>query len=246
MVTAGVSLIVIAAALGQGGAGPDPAVTDDSAVRSALERGAYPWYDARTDSAKPVWPPGMEFAEWLERLADRLKGWRLPSLGNLSIGDLLIVGIAMLALSIFVVFLIEAWRRYRPTPRDTMAASASVGSNAPLEGLPAGIRPTTDDPWTEAADRAARGDYAGAVVCLFAYQLLVLDRMRLIRLSPGKTARQLVRTIEDRDYRDCVDPTRRAFEAVYYGHQVPTPEAFAAVWQHAEAFKRRAAAGAAL
>ena len=45
---------------------------------------------------------------------------------------------------------------------------------------------------------AAAGDLAGAVVCLFAYQLLALDRLGLIRLAPGRTGGSTFRGCDDR------------------------------------------------
>ena len=75
--------------------------------------------------------------------------------------------------------------------------------------------------------------------------MLTLDRLRLIRLVPGRTGRQLIRTIVDPQWRACVAPTLRLFESVYYGRRTPTREAFEAVWTSAEAFERRVAAGTA-
>ena len=89
--------------------------------------------------------------------------------------------------------------------------------------------------------RRREGDYAGAVVYLFAHQLLTLDRLEKIRLTPGKTGRQLVRSVKEKPWRDPVEPTLRLFEAVYYGHQKISAEAFEGVWALAEAFERRAA-----
>ncbi len=112
-----------------------------------------------------------------------------------------------------------------------------------FEGLPAGLEPESDDPWSDAMRRRARGDYAGAIICLFAHQLLTLDRLRMLRLAPGRTGRQLVRAIDDRQIREWVERTLRLFEAVYYGHRVPSAKTFESVWVQAEAFERRVAAG---
>ena len=45
----------------------------------------------------------------------------------------------------------------------------------------------------------AAGDLAGAVICLFAHQLLSLDQLGLIRLVPGRTGRQYLQVVRDRE-----------------------------------------------
>jgi hypothetical protein len=93
--------------------------------------------------------------------------------------------------------------------------------------------------------RRAAGDLSGAIVCLFAYQLLRLDQMGLIRLAPGRTGRQYVQAIHDPDFIDSLEATLGLFEDVYYGRKLPTLEAFEAVWRSAQVFQeRRGVAGA--
>jgi hypothetical protein len=110
-----------------------------------------------------------------------------------------------------------------------------------VQGLPVGIQDIRGDPWEEAVRRRARGDFAGAVVYLFAHQLLVLERLKQIRLMPGRTGRQYVRSVADPALRAVVEPTLRLFETVYYGRRVPPAEAFEAVWTLAEGWQRRSA-----
>jgi len=205
-------------------------------IRDALGKGNYPWYDAKTDAVKPLWPPREWDLEWLDRWLGRL-GW-LPAAGTV-----ISITLAMAALGIFLIVLLRLWRYYQPAADASGAGARGPSRAAQIEGLPAGLRPETDDPWSEAVRCRARGDYARAVVCLFAHQLLTLDRLRQIRLVPGRTGRQLVRATADRQLRDWVESTLRLFEAVYYGHRDPSAEAFEPVWVAAEAFERRVAEG---
>ncbi|SIO08988.1 protein of unknown function [Singulisphaera sp. GP187] len=225
-----------------GAVGPDsqPDSEADLAVRAALGRGGYPWYNAKTDSVIPLWPPQPRSF----RGFDRWFGWlgRLR-LGRLHLGELLIIGMVILALSVLLVVLVELWRRYRPISSDSEPGVTSIARANRIEGLPAGVRPETDDPWAEAVRWRASGDYANAIVCLFAHQLLTLHRLRILRLKPGRTGRQLVRAIDDPRYRTPVDATLGLFESVYYGHLTPSPEAFDGVWTQAEDFERLVAAG---
>jgi len=103
----------------------------------------------------------------------------------------------------------------------------------------------TDDPWAEANRRRLNGDFAGATLCLFAHQLLTLSRLNLVRLAPGRTGRQLHRSVEDAEFQRLLMLTLRQFEAVYYGHRTPSASDFATVWASAEAFERRAVEGVA-
>jgi hypothetical protein len=233
--TASLALAAVAAAeppLISAGGPPPP-------VRSALEKGSYPWYDAKADAVKPVWPPREWNLDWLDRW---LRGKDLDLAARA--GDWVAIVLAMLGMLILLAVLGQLWRLYRPGAAETLASARGPGTASRIEGLPEGLRPETHDPWAEAVRYRAQGDYARAVVCLFAHQLLTLDRLRQIRLVPGRTGRQLVRAIADGEFRAWLDPTLRLFEAVYYGHRTPTAEAFEPVWAAAEAFQRRVAEGA--
>lgn len=212
-----------------------------SPAREALAKGEYPWYDSATDSAKSTIPKKDWNWDWVPDWKLRFN-WKIPGIGTL--GDLIALAIIVTALAVFAGILFWLWRRYEPGLSDAEMEARRRGTALRIEGLPEGLRPETDDPWNEALRRRQRGDYAGAVVCLFAHQLLTLDRLRQVRLIPGRTGRQLVRAIDDAHFRGCVEPTLRLFEAVYYGHRAPSHEAFEAVWSLAEQFERRVAAGA--
>jgi hypothetical protein len=213
-----------------------PSADRSQAVRSALARGKYPWYDAETDAIRPVPPPREPSFDWL-------KNWRLPALRG--VGDFLMSALVTVAVLCFLALLVALWRRYRPIAAATERGPGTgrAGAAAWVEQLPPGVRVATDDPWAEAARLRARGDYAGAVICLFAHQLRTLDRLGLIRLVPGRTGRQLVGTVADPHVRAWVEPTLRLFEAVYYGHRTPSRPAFEGVWALAEALERRVASG---
>ena len=224
------------------------------AIGTVLEQEAYPWYDAGADKVRPLLPwPDLRtgwfksVGDWFTKVFETiggwfrgLNGWRLPF--NLAgLGDLIAVGLVMLLLTALLVGLLEMMRRYKPVSDDLRAASRSLhpGSARRIEGMPAGVGMDVSDPWAEAVRLRKQGDYSGAVVYLFAHQLLTLDRLEKIRITPGKTGRQLVRSLRDRAMRDPVEPTLRLFESVYYGHQGVTAEAFEAVWTLAESFERR-------
>lgn len=230
-------------------AGPDP-------VRPVLAGEGFPWYDAGAGRVKPILPWPDFGGGWLKSVGDWLSRrgkavsrwfrwlnyWRIPWIGGM--GDLIAIGLAMLLLTLVLVLLLELLRRYRPLGGDEPTPAAVLaGSARRIEGLPAGVRLDAADPRAEAERLRALGDYAGAVVYLFAHQLLTLERIKQIRLVPGRTGRQLVRSVGDRQIRGGVEPTLRLFEAVYYGRRAPTAPAFEAVWAQAMAFERQVSAG---
>ncbi len=233
----------------------DKAAPAPAAIGPILEREGYPWYDAKTGKLLPVlsWPDYdtgwlKTIGEWISRPFEILREWfrylnfwRLPF--NLAgVGDLIAIGLVMLVLTALMVGLLELLRRYRPVSADLRAAAGPIapGSAQRIDGMPAGVGMDVSNPWAEAVRRRKLGDFAGAVVYLFAHQLLTLDRLNKIRLTPGKTGRQLVRSVREKPWRDPVEPTLRLFEAVYYGHQEITADAFEGVWSLAELFERRA------
>ena len=106
-------------------------------------------------------------------------------------------------------------------------------------GLAPGIAIEGIDPWAEALRRRAAGDSAGAVIWLFLDHLLSLQRAGLIRLTPGRTARQYASGLDDPLLGDGLRATLGVFEEVYYGHRLPEPEELERVWSRAEALRRR-------
>jgi len=217
-------------------------------VKDALREGSYPWYDPDADRVRPVWPAR---ASWLKSLLDRLErvfkaidrflkwlnfggGTSSRFVGNSIATILLLAGMV----AVFVV-LVVLWARRDWMAAAVRAAGARLGTVARLDQLPEGIRPGSDDPWAEALRRRAAGDLAGAIVCLFAHQLLSLDQLGLIRLGPGRTGRQYVHGLRDRELQDSVGDTLQLFEEVYYGRKIPAAQAFDLVWNRAQAFEER-------
>jgi hypothetical protein len=219
-------------------------------AREALREGSYPWYDSEADRVRPVWPQQLSWAKWLgkklERIGDAInrffrrfnlgRSGRAGGAGGESLGTLLLV----LVLIAFFVFLIVLAYHLGPRSAHRREERARLGALARLADLPEGMGTDGGDPWAEAMRRKAAGDLAGAVICLFAHQLLSLDRLGLIRLVPGLTGRQYVRGLRDPELAECVRSTLALFEWVYYGRRMPTAKAFDDVWRRALVFDARA------
>jgi hypothetical protein len=222
--------------------------TADSLFKEAFREGKYPWYDSHADRVRPVWPVRIS---WLESLGERLDAvlrsigkffdnWTSiastgPSVAGESIGRILLIA----ALMAFFLCILMSWIRRDRGPLSIRRDGARPGIADGFGELPDGIRSHDSDPWAEANRRRAAGDLAGAVVCLFAHQLISLNHMGLIRLAPGRTGRQYVSSLRNRELIDSVGATLGLFEEVYYGRSLPTAQAFEAVWNQALRFEER-------
>jgi hypothetical protein len=232
---------------------PDPDPSRD--VGRAMSRGSFPWYDAPKDMVRPIRVPvGRDGLPSNGSSSTSKSSSSSPSpsstgsSGAWDLGSWISFAGFVLAIGGLLALLVWFWRIYEPAPdADSGDSSRSEGEPSRIDELPAGLRLGYDpsDPWAEAIRRRDRGDLAGAIVCLFAHQLLTLSRLGLLRLSPARTARQLVRSVNDAELRGQVAPTLRLFESAYYGHQPPSVEEFADVWAGVEAFQRRVALGVA-
>lgn len=233
---------------GTGTAGAGAAAAAGPA-REALREGGYPWYDSAADRVRPVWAARMSWIKWLgDRLRNlldaigrffaRLGIGSMPSTGvrSDSLGTILLATV----LATFFVFLIMLWLRRQPfAGAGSKAGQARPGTGALLAQLPRELLSGLDDPWAEAQRRRLSGDMAGAVIYLFAHQLLSLDRLGLIRLAPGWTGRHYARWLRDPVLGESLGATLGLFEEIYYGHRLPSAAAFEQVWNRAQVFEER-------
>ncbi len=223
--------------------------TAEAPERTVLKEQAYPWYDGEKDQVKPLlpdpssWP--VRLGKWFDSFHDRLdhpfgkstgqaSGANGGSLGG---GLATLVFVASGCVLLFVLW--RLWRVHEPQATARQEPGARIGDAARIAGLAPGAALEGIDAWAEAVRRRAAGDTAGAVIWLFLDQLLGLERAGLIRLTPGRTARQYAGELGDPLLGDGLRSTLGVFEEVYYGHRLPGPEALERVWSRAETFRRR-------
>jgi hypothetical protein len=233
---------------------PDVSGDTADAVRQGLRDGQFPWYDSGADRVRPVWAPRMSWVKWLQERFDRVldaihrffKSLGLdftPGGGAAGVrSDWLGTILLATVLAAFFVFLLVIWLRGEPFAAGGGAAKARPGSALLLAQLAGDSVAALDDPWAEAQRRRLAGDHAGAIIYLFAHQLLSLDRAGLIRLAPGWTGRQYVRWLRDPVLVDSFAATLGLFEEIYYGHRQPSQGAFEHVWGRAQALEDRRSA----
>jgi hypothetical protein len=225
---------------------------EGSEVRAALGGQGYPWYDGQADGVVPLLsdPKSWQrragervdaFFKWLDSFfAGSGKGSSGSGLAGL--GNVLTTALFLASGAILLAVLFRLWRTYEPREEDSRGLTPDAGIAARIAGLSEGASLEGIDPWAEALRRRTAGDRAGAVVWLFLGQILELQKRGLLRLIPGRTARQYVLGLEDPGLRADLEASLGVFEEVYYGHRVPTIEALELVWSRAEAVRRRLAA----
>lgn len=233
------------------GASTNPDTSAADPARSALAKGGYPWYDSASDRFRPVDLTPKNESSWLRSFGDWIEGGvraigdgfariarmlHLPTIG--AIGDALPIVLTGIGVVSLVVLIRVLWASARFDRSDDGAPGRTVGSTGRITMLPAGMGSSAvADPWAEAVERRRQGDYAGAVVFLFAHQLLELDRLGLIRLTPGGTGRKYVRSLDDSRLRELLSATLGLFEQAYYGHKRLSATSFEPVWAGVQSFQ---------
>ena len=221
----------------------------ESRVRTVLKKQAYPWYDGEKDKVKPLlpdpssWSSRLEkrlesFFDWLDRRSGKSAG-EASGANRDSLRGVLATLLFVTFGCVLLVMLWRLWRIHAPRATSHQDHVARIGDAARIAGLAPGIAMEGIDPWAEALRRRAAGDSAGAVIWLFLDQLLSLQRAGVIRLTPGRTARQYASGLDDPHLGDSLRATLGVFEEVYYGHRHPGPEELKRVWSRAETFRRR-------
>ena len=130
--------------------------------------------------------------------------------------------------------------------REDVSAGAAAGASQTaaaddatrIEALPFRIR---CGPWSlleEARRHYEQGDFQQAIIYLFSYQLVEMDKQQIIRLAKGKTNRQYLREIRRRGpLQSLVEQTMVAFEDVFFGAHPLAPARFESCWRRLDEFE---------
>jgi hypothetical protein len=223
-----------------GSTDPDAAVAGG---REALDKWwweSYPWYDPardevrRIDVSEPWW-------DW---------GWF--SAGNSWLPDSVFQWLAWLVIATLLTILVYLMiRSYLLRANEARLAGARGGGRDThddrrrVEALPAGDRLGQMDLLAEARRNFQAGNYRDAIIYLFSYQLLQLDKGHFIRLAKGKTNRQYLRELAGwRPLRRLVEETMVAFEEVFFGHHAIDRARFESCWSRLDEFETLVEGGA--
>ncbi|HYW81604.1 MAG TPA: DUF4129 domain-containing protein [Thermoguttaceae bacterium] len=219
----------------------DPSV---EAGREALDQwGRYPWYDPSTDGLRRVEIPDAWDWSWLPDWS----GYRLGFLDTLlqwGAWGLLALMLAMAAYFLIRAYLDRSGFFDGPAARDN--ASQPDPSDADrIEALPFPMRTDNLDLLDEARRFGRQGDFGRAIICLYSYQLVQLDRQQRIRLTKGKTNRQYLREVGFHSpLCRLLEQTMIAFEEVFFGNHTIDRVRFESCWSRLDEFRSLAEQGA--
>jgi hypothetical protein len=220
----------------------DPVRAGAAALRSS---GSYPWYDSDQDQIRAV-----EVESSTGDAAHRASTWEVsPSSWNWPDWDLsgltpvarflgyVVLALVLVALAALIVRLFKNVRLPRAEPGELDEEVEKRGDIDRIEALPFPVLRQRGDLLEAARQAYLAGRYDDAIVCLFSYFLVRLDRAQLLRLARGKTNRQYLREVGWRSPAgDILAPTMVAFEDVYFGRHPLDRSRFEACWNRLDEF----------
>jgi hypothetical protein len=107
-----------------------------------------------------------------------------------------------------------------------------------LEELPVQLDPAFKNLLDRVRECYDNGDYNQAIIYLFSYKLIQLDKKHLIRLTRGKTNHQYLREVTGHNQlQDTLRLTVRAFEDVFFGNHDLTKSRFQQCWDNVDIFR---------
>jgi hypothetical protein len=225
------------------------------AGRRALSgRSDFPWYDSKKDELRRIDvssrdssdDPGNRASTWQGQAAPVQQNQQ-PTFGGFGqvfwallqalFWLVLIALLGVLAWLIVRAFLNrEADSAYTSEATDAAEASGEVDR---IEKLPFQMERPKSDLLAEARRQYEAGNFGEAIIYLFSYQLVELDKHHYIRLTKGKTNRQYLWELRPRPpLVALVESTMLAFEDVFFGHYRLERERFEQCWRRLDDFQQ--------
>ena len=119
-----------------------------------------------------------------------------------------------------------------------LSRSSDLSEEDRLEELPVQLDPAFKNLLDRVRECYENGDYNQAIIYLFSYKLIQLDKKHLIRLTRGKTNHQYLREVTGHNQlQDTLRLTVRAFEDVFFGNHNLTKSRFQQCWNNVEIFR---------
>lgn len=200
-------------------------------VKQSLNDQSFPWYDAKTQSEKPVSiiadpdETGQRDSKWLgsgdwqSKRATRTFRPNFNWVGTIfQVIFWFLVASLLLGLSYVVI---TAFMK-----ADVQLALGSGGDSEEdeeqdktrIENLPFQVKRPNANLLEEAKACYERGDYNDAIVYLYSHQLIELDRRQAIYLTKGKTNRQYLRELRERPTLERIlESSVLVFEEAFFG-----------------------------
>lgn len=225
---------------------------DDEGVEAGREAlrssGRVPWYDRQRDALRPVpitLPPGdpaNRGSRW-EMMGDDPTSSPAGRRGDASwlntvleaVGWIALIGLLVALTIVLVRAYLRSERRKALIESESAALPARTDSER-IENLPFPVA-AHGDFLVEARRCYEAGEFSQAIVFLFSYQLVRLDREQFLHLTRGKTNRQYLRELRPHaGLSQMFATTMTRFEEVFFGkHPLDRPR-FEECWLQLDAF----------
>ncbi|MCC9609295.1 DUF4129 domain-containing protein [Blastopirellula sp. JC732] len=216
------------------------------------------WYDAEKDGLARVEvtpPPTNDYRPSPPTPPSPTKRWSWwPDFSWMSAlfdGGLWSLASIMLYTLVLVILGVIAYLIYRYFENEDPLSTGSNDRKRPeefdtttqvdrLESLPFQVKRPDSDLLAEARRCYDNGDFNEAIVYLFSYELVELDKRQFIRLAKGKTNGQYLREVrKNHALEDILEVTMRAFEDVFFGQRTLSRAGFERCWTQLEPFRQQ-------
>lgn len=209
----------------------------------------YPWYDAENDDLRRVDLPE------LEEPPEEDESDKLDLQGDTSAFGQFLGILVQVVFWIFVVLVFAAligvliWAFMRGEAKETQTEGTEIVQSSDevdqIENLPFQVKRPQSNLLAEARRQYEQGNYREAIIYLFSYQLIQLDKFHFIRLTKGKTNRQYLNEVRPRPpISRLLECTMLAFEDVFFGDHDLERQHFEVCWNGLDEFHNHVSQGA--
>jgi len=224
----------------------DPVEAGHNALRDSA---TYPWYDSETDELRDLnarakegedsetRKKGWEWEPPASQTTPTSWNWQLPSWTTF------FQFLAMALFAALIIAIVFLLLRYFLKEEDLGSPGADVkfenreAEIDRVEQLPFVVRRPGGDFLSEARALYEQGRYSEAIIYLYSYELVQLDRHQHIHLAKGKTNRQYLREVRNEPVlRGLLHRTMIAFEDAFFGHHDLNRQRFEECWLQLDQF----------
>jgi hypothetical protein len=216
-------------------------MSDQEAIDTGQKalRGDFPWYDAKSDQLRRIdVSPPKDLQNRHSRWQFQKPTWSWPPWLMQTIQVLFWIVFALLLLLVVYV-MVRAFVSFEAGTAAAAQRSASIASGDAdrVESLPFQVERPLADLLEEARRHYDAGRFGEAIIYLYSYQLVELDKHQVIRLTKGKTNRQYLREVRRRSgLGELLERTMIAFEDVFFGNHRLGRSRFESCWESLDQF----------
>lgn len=217
------------------------------------------WYDSKSgeirsvpipgETKMPDSQPGVEKKKITPKPANNVGGgnW-FPSMGGMSLASIVMYSLLIIILGVISYLIYRAVSAGGATASSSYIPENIVEEKSRqvdrVEHLPFEVKKKDGNLLDEARRCYESGNFNEAIVYLFSFQLLELDKGHIIRLAKGKTNGQYLREAgRNRDLRKILQGTMNAFEDVFFGNRDLSRDRFERCWNQMSQFNQQLAGG---